>query len=337
MIRKIKDTFILSLVCLGFISCAQEKEESAMDIQRRILDAYVQERYPSATQLPNGLTYISKTTKEGTNLIEKGNAAYVNYTSETLNGVYTSTNDTLLLRKLGTYKKTNYYGPKLYEVGYGSTFLGIEELLIGMKNGEKVTAIIPPWLTGTTYSPDSYNNSTNMIYTFEIKSVIKDIVEFQKDTMKAYAANHYPGLDTLSAGFYYKLTSDSSPAKDSLVDGDNVSIRYVGKLLDGFVFDTNIRDSAKVHGIYDSAKDYAALDVIYKKDLASFVESAGLVKGFCMAIQNMKYEERSFTMFNAELGYGASGSGENIGPYQPLIFYIYLEPNENEREEEEEA
>lgn len=331
MIKKLKETFILSLVCLGLISCAQEKEESAMDIQKRILESYIHEYCPNATQLPSGLTYISKSPGVGTEKVESGNAVYVDYTTKTLAGIYSTTNDVNILKELGTYSKKNYYGPKLYEIGYGSTYLGIEELLTGMMEKESVTAIVPPWLTGTQYSSSSYNSSVNTIYTFKVTSIIKDMAKFQQDTMKAYAKMHYPGLDTLSSGFYYKLLTDSQ--KDTLVDGDNIKIRYVGKLLDGFVFDTNIRDSAKLYGIFDSTNDYDALSVVYKKDLSSFVESSNLVKGFCMAIQEMNYEEKSFTMFDSQLGYGSSGSNQ-IGAYQPLIFYIYLEANENEREED---
>ena len=290
MIKKFKTTIIFSLLCLGLISCAQEKEESDMDIQRRILDAYIHEYCPTAVQLPSGLTYISQTPGFGEEVIEKGNAVYVNYTTRSLSGTYTSTNDPLILKDLGLFSKATYYGPKLYEVGYGTTFIGVEELLEGMKKGGKATAIVPPWLTGTDYSPSSYNNTTSVIYDIEVTNIITNIENFQTDTIKSDANTHYPGLDTLSAGFYYKVLSEAT--KDTLVDGDNINIRYVCKLLDGFVFDTNIRDTAKFYGIYDSSNEYDPLNVVYKDDLSSFVEASSLVQGFCQAIQEMNYEER---------------------------------------------
>ena len=57
------------------------------------------------------------------------------------------------------------------------------------------------------------------------------------------------------------------------------------------------------------------------------VDESSLVKGFCMALQKMSYGDEAFTMFYSEYGYSASGSGE-IGPYQPLIFWLYVEPEE---------
>ena len=41
-----------------------------------------------------------------------------------------------------------------------------------------------------------------------------------------------------------------------------------------------------------------------------------------------RYGERAVTFFNSDWGYKASGSGDNIGAYEPLFFYLYIEPND---------
>ena len=314
-----------SLALFALVSCAQEVNESSDNIQKRILDAYIAEYCPDAEQMESGLTYLEKSVGTGKNEVEELNAVYVNYSTRSLSGEYTATNSAELAKLLGFYNKTSYYGPKLYQVGYGNTYLGLEEMLLGMKKGAKATAIIPPWLTATE-SSSSQSSSVNSIYSIELVDIVTDINEFQLDSMASYAKYHLNGLDTTSYGFYYKL--NSKPTLDTLKRDDVLNIRYIGRLLDGFIFDTNIMDSAKVHGIYNSANTYAALEATYDEDLDTFVENSGLVKGFCMALQKMNYEETATTMFISDYGYGTRGSGSNIGAFQPLIFDIYLEPKE---------
>ena len=41
-----------------------------------------------------------------------------------------------------------------------------------------------------------------------------------------------------------------------------------------------------------------------------------------------RYGERAVTFFNSDWGYEASSSGDNIGAYEPLFFYLYIEPND---------
>ena len=144
----------------------------------------------------------------------------------------------------------------------------------------------------------------------------------QQDTMKAYANTHYPGLDTLKSNFYFKKLHDGG--RTDTLTNESIKVRYVGRLLDGWVFDTNIADTAKKYGIYDVTNEYAALDVMYAEELDRMVEDNSLVKGFCMALMEMNYGDKAFTMFYSEYGYSSSGS-DQIGPYQPLIFWLYVE------------
>ncbi|MEG2849522.1 MAG: hypothetical protein RR880_04745 [Bacteroidales bacterium] len=327
MIRKIKISIVSAITACVMFSCAQEKDESTNDIQKRILDAYVAEYYPSAEKMPNGLVYLNRKAGSG-EILKKYDAAYVEFTTKTLEGIYTATSDSEIAKMLGTYSKTTYYGPKLYEVGYGTTYTGIEDMLIGMQPGGEATAIIPPWLTGTEYSSGSQGSSSNMIYTFKLKHIITDIIKFQMDTMAAYAKIHYPGLDTTSKGYYFKKLYEGS--NDTIANDASINVRYVGRFLDGFIFDTNIADTAKKYGIYNSSNEYKPMNVTMSADIKTMSEaSQGLRLGVCMAIKQMNYKDRAFTMFYSNLGYGAEGSGD-IGKYQPLIFYLYVEPKEKE-------
>jgi FKBP-type peptidyl-prolyl cis-trans isomerase len=326
MMSKIKIPVVLALVACVMFSCAQEKEESSDDIQRKILDAYVSLYYPQAQTMPDGLVYIDKVAGTGTAL-EKYNAAYVDIVTKTLDGNYGEYTDPEIAKRLGTYSKANFYGPKLFEVGYGSTYIGLETVLTGMKEGGEATFIMPPWLTGTEYASSSQSVSISMIYTVKLKTVIKDIIKYQMDTMASYAKIHYPNLDTLSKGFYFK--SLYAGGKDTIASDATVNVRYVGRLLNGFIFDTNIADTAKKYGIYDAAKSYEPLEITYSETAATMSEANSTKIGFCMGLKQMKnYKQEAFTMFYSEFGYGATGEGgqnAKIGPYQPLIFWLQTE------------
>lgn len=326
-IRLFKFICMAGLAMLA-VSCAEDKDESSDSIQKRILDAYVNIHYPQ------GLTTTEKGTKiismdEGTgSYIKKYNGVYLYTTTMDLEGNYISSNREEVARQLGTYSKSTHYGPKLSILGVGSVILGLEELLYNMRTDGKVEAIIPPWASNYEYAKKSFANSTNLIYKVEVKQVVTDITAYQSSRLNKFSAAYYDGIDTTAAGFYFK-TVDASLKNDTIARNASLKVRYVGKLLDGFVFDTNIRDSAKAYGIYDSSKSYDALSITYNDDYSTIKEKSSVVRGFAKAVSLMKrYGERAVTFFNSDWGYEASGSGDNIGAYEPLFFYLYIEPND---------
>ena len=325
MIKKKLNKFVLMAVAaLSLVSCAQEKDDSNRVVQERILNAYVDVNYPQAKRTESGLVMIDSV--EGTgDTLKMYKAGFFKYSIKSLGGTYSETNLEDLARVIGSYSKSNYYGPKLYELGFETTYAGIEEVMENMREGAKATFILPPWLSYTT-SKNSWNQNVSAIYDIELTEVVDNIVEWEKDTMKSYANKYYPGLDTLSANFYFKKLYD---AGGDTLKNESVNVWYIGRLLDGWVFDTNIADTARKYGIYDKTKEYAALSVLFAESLDQMVEDNSMVKGFCQAIQQMSYGDKAFTMFNSDMGYGADGSS-TIGPYQPLVFWLYIEPKADE-------
>ena len=111
--------------------------------------------------------------------------------------------------------------------------------------------------------------------------------------------------------------------------GNRVSVHYIGRLLDHFIFDLNIVDSAKKYNIYSSSNSYDALVGECKEDeIVGTIDVDGsdgsLVKGFSKAIFNMKHKEEAVVFFISGLGYGADKQGQ-IQPLSPLVFYIKVE------------
>lgn len=325
MVRYSVKLFLVAVMVLSLFSCAKERYESKKETQERILDSYLAINYPNAERTESGIAILSYNEGSIGNAAEKYAAVYANYSLRSLSGTYTESTDPEIAKKMGSYSKSTYYGPKLFELGYGSTFIGLEEIFIGMKKGGKATFILPPWLTTYSANNDSWNSSVSAIYDIEVTDVITNMIEYEELKMRIFMENNYPAAaDTISKGFYFTKLYDAG-AKDTVT---SANVYYIGRLLNGFVFDTNIADSAKKFGIYDSSKEYTPLSVSYSEDLSAMKDNNSLVEGFCKALQMMKYGDKGFTLFSSSLGYSDQSSGQ-VGPFQPLSFWLYVEENKD--------
>lgn len=323
MVKLMNKYVLMAVAALALFSCAEEVEETDRAIQERILNAWVDVNHPQAQRWDSGIVMLESTKGTGDTL-NKLESGFFEYSQKTLGGVYTETTSAELAKRLGWYSKSNYYGPKYFELGVGTNFAGMEEVMHKMQVGGKATFVLPPWLTYYEGQEETMNSSVSTIYEIELKEVVENMLTWQQDTMKAYANTHYPGLDTLKSNFYFKKLVD---AGGDTLKNESANVYYVGRLLDGWVFDTNIADTAKKYGIYDSSRDYSPLEVLYNEDLAQMKDDNSLVEGFCMALKEMSYGDVAFTMFYSEYGYGSTGS-DQIGPYQPLTFWLDVREKE---------
>lgn len=338
----------LSVAVLALLGCAREKEPSTQEIQEMILDAYIETNCPSAQKLSSGLTIISlepgASTKPSTN-----DGVYIHYNTYDLDGTCRSTTDSVKARMLGTYDPAVYYGPTLFILN-SSTTAGMKELLSKLGKGGKATAIIPPWLTTsgtntTSYSSKGQQATTNVIYEVNAGVVITDVEKFQIDSLESYSAKNFsPKIDSTSYGYYFRNFTHPSgiPAADTIESGNSTGVWYVGRLLDGYVFDTNIADTARKYRIYDASNDYTPLSVDIAetyKDMTTYgsgsatndisVSSSGsssVILGFAHAVKDMTYADKAVVFFMSGLGYGSSGnmsSGKGVPEYAMLRFDLW--------------
>lgn len=345
----------MALVVTAFFSCAREKEESTREIQEKILDAYIQTHCPNATRLSSGLTIIDFAEGAG---IKPGDydGIYIHYSTYNLAGTCQSTTDSVQARMLGTYDPAIYYGPSIFVLD-GTVTKGMTEILKKMNKGATATAIIPPWLTVSTnsgtggYSEKGQQSQTSMIYSIKAGIVIDDADKFQIDSIESYIKmNFTPKIDSTAKGYYFRnfVHTEGIPDKDTVVAGKSVNVWYVGRLLDGYVFDTNIADTAKKYKIYDSSSDYEPLSVSITErweDMASYSTNTGqsnssadesvktYVPGFARALKSMTYKDKAVSIFMSGLGYGSQGSmesGKGVPPYAMLRFDLWMaRPTDN--------
>jgi FKBP-type peptidyl-prolyl cis-trans isomerase len=314
----------LLLIAAG---CARSEEESADDAEKRLLEAYMSLHHPGVQPTESGLYFIEEQVGTG-DTPSPAAFVFVNYTARDLSGtiLYSGstpvTNSADMARQLGTFAHSTYYGPTLWQLGSASLYTGLEEALQRMKTGGKARVVMPSWLSVIQgFSDRQYGVTT--LYDLELLRVVEDMKTYQTDTLRAFSERYYGGLDTLKTDWYFQTLAQGSGGVAQV--GDTLMVRYIGYLLDGFVFDTNIADSAMFYKIYDPKKSYPALVVPYKEGASEGAEATmDVVGGFKYALQRMEAGQEAVTFFSSDLGYEGTASGQ-IQKYSPLRFYVKVE------------
>ena len=107
------------------------------------------------------------------------------------------------------------------------------------------------------------------------------------------------------SGLYYLEKTEGTGLQP--VDGDTVSINYIASRLNGLVFDTNIKDVAEKHGLYDPRRDYVPF--VFVKG------SSDAIEGVDEGVGYMKEGGEAILIIPSKLAYH---------DYQTLVFYLKL-------------
>lgn len=337
--RRIYSIFAaLAVLTLFAAGCAKQKITSVNEDSKRYLEAWISLNHPNAQEAGYGIYIIPEGEVAGKGKeITDSTYLIVNYTSRDLEGNIIETNSIELSKQLGIYDRTTFYGPKVWEYIEGGMYKGLRQAIEGMREGGSRRVIIPSWLL--TYSEyknaDKYFNTasseSHKIYDIYVKETTKDILEWQMDSLYKYSNKYLGGIDTLSTGFFYKQLK--APVDTTSFPNDTVIyINYTGRLLDGTVFDTTIKDTAKVWGIYNSANEYKPIEIHWEDEASklnfgtsdSTAEEPNMISGFQLTIWQMRAMEKGIGAFYSSHGYMRAGSGNSIPAYSPLVFEIEL-------------
>jgi FKBP-type peptidyl-prolyl cis-trans isomerase SlyD len=90
-----------------------------------------------------------------------------------------------------------------------------------------------------------------------------------------------------------EMTKDTSKR---IENGDIISVDYVGKLEDGTLFDTSVKEAAIEAGIYNQRRDY--------KPLTFTVGAGQMIKGFDEGVVGMRVGEEKTLTIPPEEAYG---------------------------------
>lgn len=152
----------------------------------------------------------------------------------------------------------------------------------------------------------------------EAMEKMKQEAEEQKgiddELIKDFLAENSIEAEKTESGLYYMVTKETSGEKPE--SGDTVKVNYVGKLIDGTVFDTSYEDVAKEAGVYNEQREYVPLEFPIGK--------RRVISGWDEGIMLLNEGSEATLYIPSTLGYGPRGSGAVIPPNSTLIFDVEL-------------
>jgi FKBP-type peptidyl-prolyl cis-trans isomerase len=342
-----KSILYLTLAALLLSACAKTPKTGVNDAAKRYLDAWMQVNHPGATQTPLGAFILEDIPGTGRSAgsTDTNPYVFVNYTVRNLDGSVAGTSDALLSQQLGTYDESSYYGPAVWSRGSNGLVAGIEEAISAMNVGGRRKFVVPGWLLGVDSSTgqtivcntaqeylDKVSGGTPRIYDLELVDVIPDILKWQIDSVGRYISRNFSGksvADSVKLGIYYFRTAQPT-STEAFKNDTTIYINYIGRRLDGAVFDTSIADTAKYYGIYSASRTYGPCAVKWYGSDGTYsdikMKTSGsdtfgdVVNGFSFALSQMHAFEKGTAVFVSNWGYGTKSSGNAIPAYSPLRF-----------------
>lgn len=358
MRNNMKKTFFGALIVTaalltGLVSCAETEDTDLTAFRQEAFDVWMKKYHPQAERQESGM-YVEwiERNPEGRPLYE-GYWMKLDYTGMLKNEEVFVSRSRQIAKQVGFFAYTTNYVPEFMEYypastgtitggGFWSLAPGQILALQTMNEGDSLRIYLPPSLSYAGYGfygSDGYSPAnmtvepgTPLIFDMKLNEVIPDPVLYGAKQVEAYAQNEL-GIadlaDTVKVGMYLKIL-EPKPQGDSIGRDSSLSVYYIGRLLDGFIFDTNIDTIAVQNNIYSTDKSYMPLTFKPGDD-----DEGAPIEGFRAATLEMRRGEWARTVFVSGLGYGAAGNSPSIPAYAPLVFDIYVEPVDRGDDEEE--
>lgn len=335
MIRMKRTSLYLALAALAVCGCAKDPVAGLNDSAKLYFDSWIHVNYPNAPKTALGVYTLDETPGTGAQAGSAETTPYVRveYVVRDLAGRIGSTSSEELCKQLGEYVVNDYYGPEVWARGENVLSAGVDDALSTMQVGGTKRFVIPGWLQTTSrYATEkeyleNVSGSSPAIYEVKLLELISDIKKWETDSIGRYVSRNFPGKsvrDSLKYGFYY--FESKAPMEGQRFSSDTtIYINYVGRLLNGTIFDTNVKDTAKFYGIYSASRTYGPSSVTISKEddeLTVKMGSSSVIDGFQETILQMGPYAKGISVFYSTIGYGTSGSGSSIPAYAPLRFDI---------------
>ncbi len=221
--------FFLALTSLLLLTnCSDDNHEDQRSLDDRLIQEYLDEKGIEAEKGNAGFYYSVVESNNSGNQVKKNDILSVYYKMSLLNG-----------NEVAEVPKTSE-NPKKFKVVDSS--LIPKGLLLGstlMKEDETFKFYIPSHLAYGYYSyANKIPSNAIMIIECELAKIEKedDQRSLEKNLIKTYITDEeITDIEEMSIGIYYKL--NESGEGDMPKKSDAVKIKFVGKYLDGTVFD----------------------------------------------------------------------------------------------------
>lgn len=319
--------------------CAKETTTYENDDTKIYLDAWMSVNHPGVDPTGLGVYIIDDQPGTGEAVTDEDYYYFIDYTSTDLDGNISSTSDEKVAQQVGSYTKGNYYGPSVVLNSYWATQVGVLDAIKGMRVGGTRTVVVPGWLNTTLTAKENYTKAEefyknksgeNAIYKLTLTDKTKDIYKWEVDSLERYTAHRMNDVDSTFYGYYYRQLK--APTDTTTLPRDTTFyINYIGRLLNGQVFDTTVEDTAKFYGIYSSSKTYEPQQVTLSENYTDITlggdsssDGSTTINGFSYCLSKLKAYEKGVCAFYSALGYGYNGNGSVIPAFAPLSFEIEI-------------
>ena len=148
----------------------------------------------------------------------------------------------------------------------------------------------------------------------ERKAAEEKIKTDEAGKITQFLATLNPPAKATASGLYYQVIKPS--VKPKPLPGDTLVVNYVGRTLDGKVFDTSLQAEAQKAGVEQPGRPYEPLKFVVKNGQVI----PGWDEGFLLLNEGSKAR----LIIPSKLAYGERGAGADIPPYSPLVFDVEL-------------
>lgn len=314
-------------------ACVKDDPMSQNNLTKLYFDSWITTNYSSTPKTNLGVYILEDEPGDGVLVGDEYNSPYIylDYTISDFDGIISSSTSASVAKQLHEYDSTKYYGPKASLRLYNGLTVGLEDVIQDMNVGGRRKVAIPGWLNTTDRYKDKDDyiknvSGKNIVVDLTVRDVAKDLIQYQIDSIEIYMERNLHKVDSTMWGFYYIQTCPPTDTT-AFASNDNVYINYTGQLLNGLVFDTNIKNVAKDHGLYDSSREYTSTKVTLAEEFGDYALDGGdagnMIDGFAYCLSLMRAGEKGIAIFTSDIAYD-SNSTDQIPAYSPLRFDIEM-------------
>ncbi|MVN21496.1 FKBP-type peptidyl-prolyl cis-trans isomerase [Mucilaginibacter arboris] len=148
----------------------------------------------------------------------------------------------------------------------------------------------------------------------KIKASLDELKAQEPARIAKYVASLHPAVKAVPSGLYYQIITPS--AKPKPLPGDTLLVNYIGRTLDGKVFDANLQEEAQKAGVLQPGRPYEPFQFV--------VKNGDVIPGWDEGFLLLNQGSKARLIIPSKLAYGPNQSGPDIAPYSPLVFDVEL-------------
>lgn len=165
-----------------------------------------------------------------------------------------------------------------------------------------------------TYIVKIHKFYTEETYQDFLRDKANEADQKQQEAIAAYLQEKNLTATPLESGLYLILTKENKKGK-AIAQGASIKFNYVGRLLNGTIFDTNLEEVAKENNMFQDGRPY--------EPLQTMAGVGQMIPGVDEAFTKMKVGEKATLIIPFQLAYGDRDLGQ-IPPYSTLVFELEI-------------